>query len=357
MPLPGASGYSNQYQNAGQTSNHGVEFTLNGVLVDHKYFKLNANFNIAFNKNIVDKYVVPRQTVSSGAGYYTSGNDYVVEEGKPVGQMIGYVVDGAYTFDDFYWNNTEKKWNLYGGKVSDQSLLTTAGNAFGPGFIKLKDFDGDGVITESGAVVNGVQTSGDKVVIGNAQPKHVGGFNLTARWKGFDLSTLFNWVYGNDIYNVDKIMFNIYSGSKKYNNITTLFSLDKRFTTIDPETGQNIMYGTYANPDKLRELNKNKTMWNPNINSTVPLSWAVEDGSFLRLSSLTLGYTLPESLSKRFYITNLRIYGTIYNVFCLTKYTGQDPEVSTSSNALCPGLDYSAYPKSRSFTMGINLSF
>jgi hypothetical protein len=327
-------------------------------LVDTKDFHLEANFNIAFNKNMIDKYVVSKQTVSSGGPYYTSGNDYLVQEGQPLGQMIGYVVDGVYTFDDFYWDNTAKKWQLYGGKVSDQSLLTTSGNYFGPGHIKLRDMDGDGIITENGTLVNGVQTSGDKVVIGNAQPKHVGGFGLNARWKGFDLSTLLNWSYGNDIYNVNKIIFNTYSGSKKYNNITPLFALGKRFTTIDPVTGNNIMYGTYADPVKFRELNENSTMWNPVINSTVPISWAVEDGSFLRMSSLTLGYTLPEKLSRRFFISNLRIYGTIYNVFCLTNNSGQDPEVSTkSSNNLTPGMDYSAYPKARNFVMGLNLTF
>ncbi len=347
MPLPASSGYTYQYQNAGQTSNRGVEISLNGSLINTKNFRLDANFNIAFNKNMIDKYVVSRQTVSSGAPYYTSANDYVVEEGRPVGQMLGYVVDGAYTFDDFYWSNSEKKWVLYGGKVSDQSLLATSGNWFGPGHLKLKDIDGDGVITETG----------DKVVIGNAQPKHVGGFGFNARWKGFDCSTLFNWSYGNDVYNVNKIIFNTYSGSKKYNNITPLFALGKRFTTIDPETGNNIMFGTYADPDKLKALNMNSSIWNPCINSTVPISWAVEDGSFLRMSSLTLGYTIPENVSRKLLISNFRIYGTIYNVFCLTKYSGQDPEVSTGSTNLTLGRDYSAYPKARNFVIGANLTF
>lgn len=347
MPLPASSGYSNQYQNAGQTSNRGVEISLNGYLINTKDFRLDANFNIAFNKNMIDKYVVERQTVSSGSPYYTSGNDYVVEEGKPLGQMLGYVVDGVYTFDDFFWSSSAKKWVLYSGKVSDQSLLATSGNYFGPGHLKLKDINGDGVITEVG----------DKVVVGNAQPKHVGGFGLNARWKGLDCSTLFNWSYGNDIYNVNKIIFNTYSGSKKYNNVMPAFALGNRFTTIDPESGNNIMFGTYADPDKLKELNQNSSIWNPNINSTVPISWAVEDGSFLRMSSLTLGYTLPEHLSRKLFISNFRIYTTVYNVFCLTKYSGQDPEVSTGSGNLTMGRDYSAYPKARNFVMGVNLTF
>lgn len=347
MPLPLSSGYSSQYQNVGQTSNQGVEVSLNYNLVDKKDFSVTANFNIAFNRNRIDKYIVNNQTLSSGAPYSISSADYVVNEGQPVGQMYGYVSDGVYTFDDFYWNKKEGKWNLYNGITSDQALLSTSGNYFGPGHMKLKDLDGDGIITEA-----------DKTIIGSAQPLHTGGFGLTMKWKGFDLSSLFNWSYGNDVYNVNKVIFNTYSGSKRYNNLTDQFSLDKRFTTIDPTTGYNIMYGTYANPDLLKTLNQNSTLWSPLINSTIPVSWAVEDGSFLRLSSLTLGYTVPMQISKKLMIQNFRLYANLYNVFCLTKYSGQDPEVSTSSgNTLTPGVDYSAYPKSKSFVLGVNITF
>jgi hypothetical protein len=347
MPLPSNSGYLYQYQNVGQTSNKGLELTLNTNLIHTKDLLLSANFNIAFNRNKVDKYSQAVQTVASGAPYSTSKYDYLVQEGQPVGQMYGYVVDGVYSFDDFYWSKKDSKWILYNGVVSDQALLSTSGNNFGPGHIKLKDMNGDGVITED-----------DKAVIGNAQPKSTGGFGFNLRWKGFDVNTLFNWCYGNDIYNVNKTIFNTYSGSKKYANLTTEFSLDRRFTTIDPATGNNIMYGTYANPELLQQLNQGKVLWNPLINSTVPLSWSVEDGSFLRMSSLTLGYTFPEKWTKIAFISNLRIYGTIYNVFCLTKYSGQDPEVSVySSNTLTPGVDYSAYPKARNFVVGVNITF
>jgi len=347
VPLPAASGYQYQYQNVGQTSNRGAEISLNGNIISKKDFTLTANFNIAFNKNTVDKYQ-GNTTVSSGSPYSVTGTtDFLVQEGQPVGQMYGYVVEGAYTFDDFYWSKKDSKWVLYNGVVSDQALLATSGNYFGPGHIKLKDLNGDGIITEA-----------DKTVIGNAQPKNTGGFGFNLKWKNFDLGTLFNWSYGNDIYNVNKIVFNTYSGSKKYNNLTTAFALSQRFTTIDPTTGHNIMYGTYANPELLQELNSSSTMWNPIINSTVPLSWAVEDGSFLRMSSLTFGYTIPSKISKKFLISNFRVYGTIYNVFCLTNYSGQDPEVSTkNSNPLTPGVDYSAYPKARNFVVGANITF
>jgi TonB-linked outer membrane protein, SusC/RagA family len=347
MPLPASSGYSYQYQNAGQTSNRGVEISINADLINKRDFSLTGTFNIAFNRNRVDKYVVNTQTVASGAPYSTSANDFLVQEGKPVGQMYGYVVEGAYTFDDFYWSKKDSKWILYNGVVSDQNMLSTSGNYFGPGHIKIKDMNGDGVITED-----------DKTVIGNAQPKNTGGFGFNMRWKHFDVSTLFNWSYGNDIFNANRIIFNTYSGSKRYNNITTDFALANRFTTIDPTTGYNIMYGTYGNPDLLKQINQNSSIWNPMINSTVPLSYAIEDGSFLRMSNLTVGYTLPEKISRKVMIKNFRIYGTMQNVFCLTKYSGQDPEVSAKSgNPLTPGVDYSAYPKAKAFVLGANVTF
>ncbi|MDP4208260.1 MAG: TonB-dependent receptor [Bacteroidota bacterium] len=351
MALPYSSGSSNQYQNIGKTSNKGVEISLNANLINTSKFLLTGNFNISFNRNMIDKYIDNKtyQLTSSGAPYSVSPSDYVVGEGRPVGQMYGYVFDGVYSFDDFYYSKNDAKWILYKGKTSDQELFYGSGGNgyFGPGFLKLKDLDGDGVVTDL-----------DKTVIGNAQPKHTGGFGLNARWKGFDLSALFNWSYGNDVYNVSKFSYNTYVGSKKNQNITSRFDLAHRFTTIDPQTGYNIMYGTYADPVKLKALNQNATLWNPLINYLAPISWEVEDGSFLRLQSLTLGYTLPENLSKRFMIRTLRMYASFYNLLCFTKYSGQDPEVSTGSgNTLTPGLDNSAYPKSRSMVLGVNVTF
>jgi hypothetical protein len=125
----------------------------------------------------------------------------------------------------------------------------------------------------------------------------------------------------------------------------------KRWTNLDAN-------GNLVNdPAQLAALNANTTMWSP-YTSYVLTDWAVEDGSFLRLSTLTVGYTLPQSLTRKVGINNLRFYATCYNVFCLTGYSGFDPEVSTrNKTALTPGVDYSAYPKSRQFVIGLNLNF
>ena len=110
------------------------------------------------------------------------------------------------------------------------------------------------------------------------------------------------------------------------------------------------------NANQLNSMNANATMWSPNYQFIVH-SWAIEDGSFLRLNNLTLGYTLPKSLVHKAKLSNVRVYATGTNLFCLTKYSGYDPEVdSRRKTPLTPGVDYSAYPKSRSFSVGVNLT-
>ena len=137
----------------------------------------------------------------------------------------------------------------------------------------------------------------------------------------------------------------------------SLMSLENRFTTIDPATGNNIFYGDNANPDLLMELNRNARIWSPIMGQTILTDWAVEDGSFLRFSNLTIGYTLPKIFTRKFGVQNLRVYATGNNLFCWTAYSGQDPEVSTSKSNLSPGIDNSAYPKARSYVFGLNVTF
>ncbi|MDP4186636.1 MAG: TonB-dependent receptor [Bacteroidota bacterium] len=347
-PLPPFSGYSSQYQNIGQTSNKGMEYTLNATLVDKKDFSLSVSFNIAFNKNKVDKFVNGESNFktysSSWNGSADPQDDYIVEQGKPLGQMYGYVTDGMYSFDDFTFNTSTNTWVIKPGVANSQVLTSSL---IGPGMLKLKDLNGDSVIDAR-----------DKTVIGNANPLHTGGFSINMTYKSFDLSAFFNWSYGNDIYNANKIDNTAFGLTRKYQNLQNEMALGKRFTIIDPETGLNIYNGQYADPDRLKELNKNATIWSPVMTRTPLHSWAIEDGSFLRLNTLTFGYTLPKGISQRLGLTNLRVYFTGYNLYCFTKYSGPDPEVDTRrSTPLTPGVDYSAYPRSRTFVGGFNLTF
>ena len=357
VQLPSNAGYSSQYQNLGQTTNRGVELSLNANLVQTKDFYLDFNFNIAFNKNKVDALYGANgdEMILSGGGTETGSDNYRVFVGQEVGLMYGYVSDGMYSFDDFTFNPTTKKWDIVTTKdengvpiVTDCSgVLSRAGGYFGPGHMKLKDLNGDGVI----------DADNDRKVIGHALPKHTGGFSFNAGWKGFDVTAMFNWSYGNDILNINKVDYTSYTGSKRYQNLSNDMRLANRFTTIDPVTGLNIYYGEYANPERLQEINSNASIWHPLMNNTITTDWLVEDGSFLRLGVLTLGYTLPKYWTQKFGVKSLRVYATGNNLFCLTGYSGQDPEVNTSSSNMTPGYDRSAYPKSRSYIFGLNVTF
>lgn len=209
-----------------------------------------------------------------------------------------------------------------------------------PGSMKLYDETDDDLVDVD-----------DRVVIGDANPLHTGGITLNGRAYGFDLSAAFNWSYGNDVYNANKVE---YTSTSKYHsrNMLTIMEDGKRWTNLRED-------GTISNdPSELAEMNTNTTMWSPYMQRFVFSDWAVEDGSFLRLNTLTLGYTLPSDLTSRLRLSNFRVYASAYNVFTLTNYSGFDPEVSTRrKTALTPGVDYSAYPKSRSFVVGLNLTF
>jgi len=351
VPLPSTSGYAQQYQNVGETSNKGIELSLNAYIINNKDFTLSGNFNISFNKNKVEKFFggdLKSYSSKWNGGTTQPLDDYLVEVGSPLGQMYGYVTDGMYSFEDFTWNENTKKWDLNADQP-DNSAITSAGNYFGPGALKFKK------TANNDTNVVGEE---DKQVIGNALPKHTGGFGFNATYKGFDASIFFNWSYGNDIYNANKLDYSAYLQTRKYQNLSSDMSLANRFTTIDPLTGMNIFYGNNADPARLQELNKNATIWHPIMTTTGLHSWAVEDGSFLRLNNLTVGYTLPKRLTKKFLVESLRVYVTGYNLYCWTDYSGQDPEVSTRNESpLTPGVDYSAYPKAKSFIGGVNLTF
>ena len=337
FPITG-SGYDSQYRNLGSTRNRGVELTLNAPIVSKKDFSLNIGGNIAYNRNrVTDLGGLQRITAQSYWASTEIGDDYVVEVGQPMGNMYGFKSDGMYSPDDFTWNGS--KWVL-GEGVVDASAIVGASYML-PGAPKYKDITGDGKVTVA-----------DRTIIGNASPDFTGGFNLSGFVHGFDFSANFNFMIGNEVYNANKVEF---TSSRKFSNrnLQNIMDVDKRWTNIDWTTGEMI-----SDPDQLKAVNKGKTMWAPFVGNAIFSDWAVEDASFLRLQSITLGYTLPESLTQKIYLRRVRVYVTGTNLFCLTKYSGYDPEVDTRrATPLTPGVDYSAYPKSIGFVAGLNLTF
>lgn len=337
FPIPG-SGYESQYRNIGSTRNRGVELTLNAPVITKQNFSLSIGGNIAYNKNVVtDLGGLASLTAQSYWASSEIGDDYIVQVGNAIGNMYGYRNAGRYEVSDF--NYTGGKWVLKEGVVDDSSVIGS--QYLRPGALKLKDLDGDNKITVK-----------DREVIGNANPDFQGGFNINAYVYGFDFNMNFNFMIGNQVYNANKIEF---TSSRKFNNRNLIKQMDlgNRWTNIDWTTGALI-----DDPATLAAVNENTTMWSPCMGQAVFSDWAVEDASFLRLQNATIGYTIPEKLTSKIFIRKIRFYVTGTNLFCITKYSGYDPEVDTRrATSLTPGVDYSAYPKSIGWVAGINLTF
>ncbi len=347
FPITG-SGYDSQYRNLGSTRNRGAELTLNAPLVQKKDFSLQIGGNIAYNKNVVTNLGgLDKITAQSYWASTEIGDDYIVEVGQPLGNMYGYISDGMYTTDDFTWDGS--KWVLKDGVVDCSSII--GATYMMPGAPKYKDLTG-GKDENGNSIPDGKVTVADRTVIGNASPDFTGGFNLSGYYKGIDFGANFNFMIGNQVYNANKIEF---TSSRKFSNrnLQNLMDVDKRWTNIDWETGELI-----TDADKLNEINAGKTMWAPFIGNAIFSDWAVEDASYLRFQSATIGYTLPEKVVEKWHIRRARVYVTGTNLFCLTNYSGYDPEVDTRrATPLTPGVDYSAYPKSIGFVAGVNLTF
>ena len=338
FPVPG-TGYDSQFRNMGEIQNTGIEASINIVAIDQPDYGLNLSFNVGANRNRVNSLgLLDNFGINTNWASTQIGIDYFVEVGQPIGLMYGFRNAGRYEVSDFDFNPTTNTYTLRDG-VPDASAVI--GNVR-PGAMKLVDINGDGIVD-----IN------DNTIIGNAQPKHTGGMVLNAFAYGFDLTAAFNWSVGNDIYNANKVEFNTSNLNGQYRNLTTMMSEGNRWTNLNPSTGQLV-----TDPTQLEALNANTTMWSPFMERFVFSDWAVEDGSFLRLNTLSLGYTIPESLLSKSGISAVRLYLTANNVFVLTNYSGLDPEVSTRRRTpLTPGVDYSPFPRSRQFIFGLNLSF
>lgn len=354
-------GYESMMENIGQTSNKGVELSLNAVALQHKDYGLNFNFNIGFNKNIVDKLPNGINYMDFDSGGFSTDikerYEYRVAVGQPLGLIYGFVYDGIYGVDDFETyvdanGKTQFQFDSSGNYILKEGVVVNSYVASGglrPGAMKLKDNTEDGKVDTN-----------DREIIGRTAPKHIGGFGLDGRYKNFDISMMFNWVYGNQIYNMDKIV-STQSYRNRYANLRECMNpATTAWTYLDRQTGEEI-----TDYETLKSLNQGKEYWSALTmpdNNPVVTSWAIEDGSYLRLQNITLGYTLPRTFTQKFACNSLRVYCTLNNVYTWTKYSGYDPEVNSnirgsSSNGLTPGADFSSYPKSFSWTAGVNITF
>ena len=365
--------YNFQYQNIGSTRNMGMEFSIKGVILDHRSKSLSYNLtvdaNISFNKTRVQDLgnmsSMLAQTSCFGSSEYLTTAEFLLEVGQPVGNVLGYETDGYYTAADFqtYVPSTHTWGVAPGVPIYGDGFLT---NAPVPGSIKFKDQNGDGKIDEK-----------DKVILGNTVPTHSGGFNINFniggdKWGKFDLAANFTFAFGHKILNLSKMEYTTVTEKTKMRNLISNMAFNNRYSLYSSDgvympdvyaTSALMMgdaYAAFASQLDQMNIDKGANIHSPIMSHYVVTDQHMEDGSFLRLNQLTLGYSLPKVwMEKTKVINNIRVYVQGSNLFCATKYTGLDPEVDTrsSKNPLTPGVDFSAYPKSRGINIGMNIQF
>ena len=362
--IDASTGYKNQFQNVGQTSNKGVELALNAAIVRSKDFNLNMNITYNLNFNKVDKLSEAfgdeiRYGTNWGSSALMPGDDYIIKVGEPVGLVRGYTSDGFYQISDFDY--VGGKYVLKAGVPDIDSgiyvaypkgsawnaVIPEGQNAF-PGAVKLKDLDGSGMVD-----------TGDISVIGKIQPHHTGGFAFTGNYKNLDFNANFAYQLDGKIYNAQAMVQ--YNGGKETGlGKNKIAFINDAFKIYDVNASGELYAVT--DPNQLATLNANAKYPLPYYESSIVLSEYVESAAYLRLSSLTIGYTLPKAWIRNCFIESARFYVTGGNLFTITGYSGLDPDVNadpTKNNSKYPtiGLDYGSYHRARTFTVGLNVKF
>lgn len=319
--LPTTTGYANAFKNIGSVRNQGLEFTVNTINVKTQNFQWATNFNISFNQNKLIGLADNQESLQTPIVWerrYTGVPLYVAKLNNPIAQMFGYVWDGVYQYSDFD-KLPDGRYILRADVVNNGSART----AVQPGDIKYKDINGDGVVN-----------SLDQTQIGRANPIHTGGLSNNFNYKNFDLNVFLQWSYGNDIVNANRLIFE--------GNATTAVNLNQ--------------YAEYA--ERWTPTNPSNTLHR--IGGQGPAYYSsriIEDGSYLRLKTVALGYNFGVGITKAIKVKSLRVYASGQNLLTWTNYSGPDPEVSVKNSTLTPGFDYSAYPRARTITFGLNATF
>lgn len=297
MVVPITTGYSDIYTpmiNAGEVKNTGWELTISSQNVKGA-FEWNTDFNVSYNKNKVVK-------LNNGTPIYSGYQSQI--EGRPVSSFYGWVTNGLFQ----NWDEVNNYAYQYQG--------SDAANGTAPGDMKFLDINNDGVVNDY-----------DRTYIGNPTPAWNFSLNNSFTYRNFDLQVYFQGVAGNDIYNANRVTL---EGMYTVRN-QTVKVLD-RWT--GEGTSNSVPRAIYSDPNK----------------NTRNSDRFIEDGSYLRLKNMTLGYTLPTTLLKKAYISNLRVYMSAQNLLTLTKYSGFDPEVQG-------GVDNSNYPLTRTISFGVDIKF
>lgn len=330
--------------NYGSIENKGLEITLDAHPVQLKNFSWDSNFQISFNKN---KLLSLSDTENATlVGYGQWGDVVCVSEiGKPLYNFYGYKVEGVYKDLDDIQNSAKP------AKYPSDGVFSR-GNTVWVGDIKYRDVDENGIIDER-----------DRTDLGSPLPKFTFGWTNTFRYRNLDLSIFLNGSYGNKVMNYNSLTLT-HMNSTWTNQLQSVVSKRARLEPIDP----TIVYADgskwFDHIDNVRVKNPgtkipHTSINDPNDNDRISDRY-VEDGSFLRIKNITLGYTFPKALLNKAKIENLRVYVNIQNLYTFTKYTGYDPEVGAStqdSSGLTYGLDNGRYPSPAMYSFGLNITF
>ncbi|HMP30256.1 MAG TPA: SusC/RagA family TonB-linked outer membrane protein, partial [Saprospiraceae bacterium] len=319
-PIPAQSGFTAQWQNLGRIDNYGLELQVSTVNYDKNKFTWKTDFNITFNRNKVKDLGRAEFIPIRVFGDWQENMARVIV-GQPIGTMFGYVFDGNYQIEEFTWQNGSDPNIPHANRnyVLKEGLPRYAGTA-APGRMKYVDINNDGLINDE-----------DRQVIGQSNPLHFGGVNNIFRYNNFDLSVFLQWSYGNDLYNAAKVRLN---GVQPWMNISKDY-FENHWTSENPSNTAPA-YGA--------------------IDQAISSSYFVEDGSYLRLRTVSLGYQLPKKTIKKVGLSSLKFNLIGNNLMTWTNYTGWDPEVGFN-NPLISGLDRIAYPRARTITFSINTTF
>ncbi len=319
--LSSSSGYASATMNIGELENSGLEFTLETQNIRKKNFSWNTSFNISFNKNKITRLNGDQVAMTNSIYWdnkFRTMPAYISSIGSPAGLMYGYLYEGTYKNEDFDITVDNKGRKDYKPKPG----VVAFSNQTQPGDPKYADINNDGVINDL-----------DKTVIGRGHPIAIGGLGNTLTFNNFDLSLFFQFSIGNDILNANRMAFENPAGKRHLN-----------------------MFSTYVN--RWTEDNPQSDMPRAKAGGTSEYSSLyIENGSFLRFKSLTLGYNLPEKWLLPLRVGAARIALTAENLFVITSYSGNDPEVSTRHSVLTPGFDWSPYPRSRNISASVNITF
>ena len=346
----GSSALAAPWGNYGKIENTGFELTINTHPITLKDFSWDSEFEISWNKNKLKELAGTNSAAIYGYGMWS---DIVSKSdvGQPLFQFFGYVTDGVYTsLEDI---ETSPK------PVSYNNAGFNRYNTVWVGDIKYKDLNGDGVIDEN-----------DRTYIGNPMPKYTFGWTNTFRYKDFDLTIFINGSYGNKVFNYLRMKLD--GMNSVWQNQAASVKERSTITPIDPDkdysegyVGNNSgpVYNWYDDIDNVQVVNSTGIpavrLNDPNNNRRISDRY-VENGSYLRMKNITLGYTLPKKIAQKLYLDNLRVYCNIQNLFTITNYSGYDPEVGAStadSNGYVYGLDNGRYPSPTVYSFGLNVTF